>query len=403
MEESFTFKYYLNKERSSGIIKKIYGRLIIDRKKAEFYTGYKVPEEFWNETAGRTFKDININQELSSIENKIYESRRILIDDGRVVTARNIIDLLKGKKKGRTHLMEFFQEHIDYIETKGELANITISQYKATQKIVKQFLQKYARAKDIMIKEVDYRFLEHLDHYMISEYRDPYKRPIARNTVNKHHTRFRTILIRAMNEDIILKNPYHQFRLKDAKTHRDYLTLDELEKLKNHDLNGNQSLERVRDVFLFSCYTGLRFTDASALEMENLITDDDGVKLIKIRMQKTKDFIQIPLINEALEIIQKYNDHPDREVLGYVLPRITNQKVNTYLKEIATLAGIQKTITHHVGRHTFATWALNRGIPIEVVQKLLGHTDLQTTQIYAKMLTSTVVKEMGKMGNVKND
>jgi site-specific recombinase XerD len=118
-------------------------------------------------------------------------------------------------------------------------------------------------------------------------------------------------------------------------------------------------------------------------------------------MEKTNDYVQIPLITEAMEIIEKYNTHPDREVLNFVLPRIKNQKINFHLKTIGDTIGIHKTITHHVARHTFATRALNRGIPIEVVQKLLGHTDLKTTQIYAKMLTSTIVKEMEKMGKVK--
>jgi len=254
-----------------------------------------------------------------------------------------------------------------------------------------------------MIGEVDFRFIEYLDHFMISEYKDPNNRPIARNTINKHHSRFRTILIKALNEDIIPKNPYARFKLKDSRTSRDYLTGDEIDLLKNHKLNNNPSLIKVRDIFLFSCYTGLRFTDAINLKMNDIITGEDGVKFIALKMRKTKDFIQIPLIADAVEIINKYNDHPDREVLGFVLPRISNQKINTYLKELANLAGIKKNITHHVGRHTFATQALNKGVPLEVVQKLLGHTDIKTTQIYAKMLTSTMVKEMEKMGRVRKD
>ena len=403
MGESFSFKYYLKRVNSKGNRLKIYGRLIVNRKKAELYAGFQVPEEAWNEEAGRTHHNISINQELSAIENRVYEIRRKLIDDGIPVTARNIIDHFKGLKKGKTYLLQFFQEHINYITTKGELAAITFSQYKTTFKIVKQFVEKRLKAKDILIREVDFSFIEHLDHFMISEYRDPYNRPIARNTVNKHHTRFRTLLIKALNEDIILKNPYNRFKLKDTKTRRDFLTTDELNKLKDFDLGNNQSLQKVRDIFLFSCFTGLRFTDASNLKMNDIITDENGVMFVSLKMKKTKDFIQVPLIGDAVEILKRYDDHPDREVLGFLLPRISNQKVNAYLKELSNLAGIQKTITHHVGRHTFATHALNKGIPIEVVQKLLGHTDIQTTQIYARMLTSTIVREMEKMGKVRND
>ncbi len=403
MEESFSFKYFLKRINTKGSRLKIYGRLIVNRKKAELYAGFQVPEETWNEDAGRTYHNITINQELSAIENKVYEIRRKLIDDGTPLTARNVVDHLKGTKKGRTHYLQFFQEYIDYITTKGELAGITISQYNTSFKILKLFVEKRLKVKDILIREVDFRFVEQIDHFMISEYRDPYNRPIARNTVNKHHTRFRTLLIKALNEDIILKNPYNRFKLKDTKTNRDYLTTDELNTLKDFDPGSNLSLQKVRDIFLFSCYTGLRFTDASNLKMNDIITEENGVMFVSIKMKKTKDFIQVPLIGDAIEILKRYDDHPDREVLGFLLPKISNQKVNAYLKELSNLTGIQKTITHHVGRHTFATHALNKGIPIEVVQKLLGHTDIQTTQIYARMLTSTVVREMAKMGKVRND
>lgn len=135
--------------------------------------------------------------------------------------------------------------------------------------------------------------------------------------------------------------------------------------------------------------------------MNDIIVDENGISIISIQMGKTNDYVQIPLIKEAIEIIEEYNSHPDREVLNFVLPRIKNQKNNFHLKTIGNTIGIHKTITHHVARHTFAARALNRGIPIEVVQKLIGHTDLKTTQIYAKLLTSTIVKEMEKMGKVK--
>ncbi len=403
MEESFSFKFYLNRAKSEGPNLKIYGRLIVVRKKAELYTGFLTTKEEWNNDSGRTHKNIAINQELSAIENKIYEIRRKLIDEEKPVTAAGVIERFKGKKNRRIYLLKFFQEHIDSIISKGELAPITISQYKTTQKIIKQFLEYHSKKDDILIIEVDFRLIEQFDQFMISEYKDPYNRPIARNTVNKHHTRFRTILIKALNEDIISKNPYARFKITNRKTNRDHLTRDEIDLLKKHKLNNNQSLLRVRDFFLFSCYTGLRFTDAFNLKMDNIISDENGVKFVSINMKKSKDFIQIPLIEDALEIINRYNDHPDREVFNFVLPRISNQKINTYLKDLGNIVGIKKTITHHVGRHTFATQELNHGIPVEVVQKLMGHTNIQTTQIYAKMLTSTIVKEMGKMGKVRKD
>ena len=254
-------------------------------------------------------------------------------------------------------------------------------------------------SKNILISEIDFAFIEEYDHFMIVNYTDNYGKSIVRNTINKHHTRLRTILHNAVKEDLIVKNPYINFPLKNNKTHREYLTIEEINEIKDNDLGGNKSLQHVRDFFLFSVFTGLRYNDAYNLKMDNIKTDSNGNKIIQIIMEKTDDKINIPLLDEAHVIIKRYENDPAREVFGYVLPRYSNQKLNAYLKAITEICGIQKNITHHVGRHSFATLALNKNIPIEVVQKLLGHSDIKTTQIYAKMMTQTIVTEMQKMNN----
>ena len=254
-------------------------------------------------------------------------------------------------------------------------------------------------SKNILISEIDFPFIEEYDHFMIVNYTDNYGKSIVRNTINKHHTRLRTILHNAVKEDLIVKNPYINFPLKNNKTHREYLTIEEINEIKDNDLGGNKSLQHVRDFFLFSVFTGLRYNDAYNLKMDNIKTDSNGNKIIQIIMEKTDDKINIPLLDEAHVIIKRYENDPAREVFGYVLPRYSNQKLNAYLKAITEICGIQKNITHHVGRHSFATLALNKNIPIEVVQKLLGHSDIKTTQIYAKMMTQTIVTEMQKMNN----
>jgi site-specific recombinase XerD len=401
MVDSLSIKFYLNSAKTIGDKIKIYCRIIIDRRKSEFYTGFGIKEEFWNAESMRANRDADLNNELTKIESKIYDFRRSVLDSGLPLTASNIVDYYSGKKILKVYLLSYFSRHLQHIKSKDELARITIAQYFTTHRIVQRFIQENLKKNDVLISEVDYRFIMDLDHYMVKSYLDPLEKHIARNTINKHHSRFRTLLIKAIKEDIIIKNPYINFQLKDTKTQRDHLSEDEIKLLKEHHLNNNIVLQKVRDFFLFSCYTGLRFNDTSNLKMTDIIKDENGISIISIRMEKTNDYVQIPLITEAVEIIEKYNTHPDREVLNFVLPRIKNQKINFHLKTIGDTIGIHKTITHHVARHTFATRALNRGIPIEVVQKLLGHTDLKTTQIYAKMLTSTIVKEMEKMGKVK--
>jgi integrase/recombinase XerD len=401
MADSLSIKFYLNTAKLMGDKIKIYCRIIIDRRKSEFYTGFGIKKEFWNVESGKAYRDADINNELIKIESKIYDIRRSILDSGLLLTASNIVDYYNGKKILKVYLLNYFTNHLQHIKSKDELARITIAQYYTTFRIVQQYVQETLKKSDVLIAEVDYRFIIDLDHYMVKNYLDPLGRHIARNTINKHHSRFRTLLIKAIKEDLITKNPYINFRLKDIKTQRVHLSEDEIRLLKEHHLNNNIVLQKVRDFFLFSCYTGLRFNDAYKLKMDDIIKDQNGISIISIQMGKTNDYVQIPLIKEAMEIIEKYNTQPDREVLNYVLPRIKNQKINFHLKTIGDIVGIHKLITHHVARHTFATLALNRGIPIEVVQKLLGHADLKTTQIYAKMLLSTIVKEMEKIGRVK--
>jgi len=401
MVDSLSIKFYLNTAKLMGDKIKIYCRIIIDRRKSEFYTGFGIKKEFWNVESGKAYRNADINNELTKIESKIYDIRRSILDSGLLLTASNIVDYYNGKKILKVYLLNYFTNHLQHIKSKDELARITIAQYHTTFRIVQQFVQETLKKSDVLIAEVDYRFIIDLDHYMVKSYLDPLGKHIARNTINKHHSRFRTLLIKAIKEDLITKNPYINFRLKDIKTQRFHLSEDEIRLLKEHHLNNNIVLQKVRDFFLFSCYTGLRFNDAYKLIMDDIIKDQNGISIISIQMGKTNDYVQIPLIKEAMEIIEKYNAQPDREVLNYVLPRIKNQKINFHLKTIGDIIGIHKLITHHVARHTFATLALNRGIPIEVVQKLLGHTDLKTTQIYAKMLISTIVKEMEKMGKIK--
>ena len=181
---------------------------------------------------------------------------------------------------------------------------------------------------------------------------------------------------------------------KVSPTHRDFLTIEELEKLKSFNLE-NYSFEKVRDIFLFSCYTGLRFSDALDLSMEQ-IRSNENTSFIYREQIKTGESINIPLVPEAMQIIEKYNDNENRVVKNKVLPHISNQNFNLYLKSIAGIVGLNKKLTHHVARHTFATFLLNKSVSLEVVSSLLGHTNIRTTQVYAKMQNNTVEEQVLK-------
>lgn len=190
MSNKLSIRFYLNKQKKAGEKNKIYCRIIVDRVKAEFYIGFAVSLGSWNELK-RSTDNPEINAEIAEIESQIYRVRRNLIDNQIPLTASNIVEYYKGNKSTRTYTIGYFSEHRNYIETKGELSKVTISQYKTTLKIITQFINKYLKKHDILLTEVNFKFLQDLDSYMLNEYKDPYKRNIERNTVNKHHSRLR--------------------------------------------------------------------------------------------------------------------------------------------------------------------------------------------------------------------
>ena len=154
-------------------------------------------------------------------------------------------------------------------------------------------------------------------------------------------------------------------------------------------------LDRVRDLFIFSCYTGISYADIIALTKTNLMIGEDKNLWIITKRQKTGSPVKVPLLEKAEKILNKYEDHPVTEVTQSLLPVISNEKVNLYLKEIADAAQIKKNLTFHMARHTFATTiTLSNGVPIETVSKLLGHNKIATTQIYARVIDSKISTDM---------
>lgn len=178
------------------------------------------------------------------------------------------------------------------------------------------------------------------------------------------------------------------------KNEREFLSEDKLKTLENYSFP-IERLDRMRDLFVFSCYTGISYADLIRLTEINLHLGDDGKKWIITKRQKTKTPIKIPLLEKAHELLIKYDGHPMTEVSNTLFPIITNEKLNLYLKEVAGACGIKKNLTFHMSRHTFAiTVTLSNGVPIETVSRLLGHTKIATTQIYARVLDEKINEDM---------
>jgi site-specific recombinase XerD len=213
----------------------------------------------------------------------------------------------------------------------------------------------------------------------------------------KYITMLKKVINMAVNNDWMEKNPFAAFKCTKLNVHREIL--DEAEILQLHEKEFNiERLEEVRDIFLFCCYTGYAFADVEKLQRTDLAKGIDGDAWIFAKRKKTNTVSNVPLLPQAEEIIKKYEHHPYCVKTGALLPVKSNQKMNAYLKEIASICGIKKELTMHIARHTFATTVtLSNGVPIETVSKMLGHTKLVTTQIYAKVLENKVSEDMQKL------
>ena len=223
------------------------------------------------------------------------------------------------------------------------------------------------------------------------------------NTALQYHKHVKKTFNTAIALGYVTRSPYESFKPTRNESHRDFLTLEEVTKIKSKNIQISR-LELVRDVFVFACYTGLSYSDIAKLNLNHIQTGNDGNVWIIIDRSKTESRCRIPLLPIANDILKRYENHPVVVTENRLLPVYCNQKMNTYLKEIATICGIQKNIIMHVARHTFATSVtLSNGVPIETVSKMLGHSSLKTTQIYAKIVDSKISTDMNqlriKLGN----
>ena len=387
MKKTITTRFYLNKEKGSGPKYPLYVRFTIDRVSTKRSLGYSLNPKEWNEEKEES-KLLPVNQKINSIKTKLLDIQFELQKNQRAIDPKELADLVFGTKSLDIYLLDFFNEFAHHaLETK-KINKGTHQQYLTCLTALKGFVLNSTNKTDIDITLPDLSFVESFDAYL-------HQKNIGLNTIgNKYHKKLKTVFHSAHLKGIIKTNPYALFKIRFEPTHRQYLTDKELIQIMNADLQGNLSLEKVRDMFLFSCYTGLRFSDAMDLEIGQ-INHNDGNYSIYRPQNKNGQTHSLPIIHEAVEIIEKY-DGAERRITQKVFPKISNQKFNVYLKAIANLANIQKELTHHIARHTCATTLLNRGVNLDIVSKFLGHTSTKPTRIYAKMQDETMKKEIFK-------
>ena len=372
----------------------VYARITVNGKRGEFSIKRKVPLAKWNASAGKmkgtTQKVHELNAYMDKIRYRIYQIYESLLNSNDPISADLIKNIFLGKTDNEKMLLKIFQDHNDKIAqlVGKEYAPGTIERYCTAKKHVEEYINKEYKVKDIPIKKVDHAFIDGFEYYLKTE------RDCAHNTAVKYITNFKKIVRIAFANDWIQKDPFLHWKGRLKIVDREFLTESEIQQMLEKEIS-NARLDQVKDIFLFSCFTGLAYADVKKLSNDNVVLGIDGEKWIKIKRSKTDTRSNIPILPSAQAIIDKYAEHPAVLNGDRLLPVLSNQKMNAYLKEIADLCGIKKNLTYHLARHTFATTiTLTNGVSIESVSKMLGHKSLKTTQHYAKILDRKVSDDM---------
>lgn len=344
---------------------------------------------------GTKSETLALNNYLSEIRVELGECYRELQLKKQVISAIDIKNTFQRTGVEDYTLTALFEYHNE--KEKHSLAANTLSHYKTSQLYILRFVAASFRKKDLSLKEINYKFLADFESFLRDYKPEGHKKAIGNSGAMTHLIRLKKMVNLAINLDWMQKNPFNSYKIKFQHEQRVCLTQVELANLERKVLTLYR-LDYVRDLFVFCCYTGLAYVDAMNLTPQHLIAGIDGEIWIKTYRQKTRIPINTPLLPKASMILAKYHDDPRAINSGKLFPVMSNQKMNSYLKEIADLCGIQKNLTFHLARHTFATTVtLSNGVPIETVSKMLGHTKIATTQIYAKVLEMKVSEDMAKL------
>lgn len=395
MKTKITLHFYAKstKANAAGQLP-IYIRLTVDGKRMEFSTKKFIDSNKWSSEMSRmkgNSEDArSLNDYLDLMKSKILDIQMELIHRNELLTIEIFKNKLLGIQERERMLVPIFQEHNRKIkELVGqEYAPGTLERYETSLKHTKEFLIWKYNISDINIEKIDHAFIMEYEFYLRSE------RKCANNTAVKYIKNFHKIINQCLANGWLNKDPFANYKAKIKEVIREILSESEIENMMNKKFV-SERLELVRDIFIFSCFTGLAYVDVRQLSRNHLSFGIDGDKWIFKNRQKTDTSSKIPLLPIALEIINKYENHPACANENRLLPILSNQKMNAYLKEIADVCGINKELTFHIARHTFATTVtLSNGVPIETVSKMLGHTNLKTTQHYAKILDRKVSEDM---------
>jgi site-specific recombinase XerD len=372
----------------------IFIRITVNGERIEFSTKRFTPSDKWsvegNRMKGTSAESKATNSYLDTLKAKVYDYQQQLIWEDELVNAENMRNKILGIEKRSYMIIGIFQQHNDEIKALigKDYAAATHVRYETSLKHTADFLKWKYKVSDLDIRKIDHDFITSYEFYLKSVCN------CCQNTTSKYIKNFGKIIRICLANGWIQKNPFINYKSKMVEVERAFLSMEEIETMLNKVFVSDR-LNQVKDIFLFSCFTGLAYADVKKLSRKNIAIGVDRERWIYINRTKTDTRSNIPILPIASYLLEKYEDHPQVVNQDKLLPLLSNQKMNSYLKEIADACGINKELTFHIARHTFATTVtLSNGVPIESVSKMLGHKNLKTTQHYAKILDLKVSNDM---------
>lgn len=381
------------KIREDGTVP-IVARITVNGEMVHFATRMYIHPDHWQpkdyRTAGKTKEEKQINEMLGELRVLIRRKYDEMLRREEVITAGKLKNAITGLDQNATTLLQvcdrFIEDYTDLLKTE-QCCRETYLRYKLTRNRLAEFMQARYRLPDMAVKELHPRFAIDFDRWLRMNYR------LTNNSTMKLMRQLKTMLHVGYLNGWSKNDPLAGYKLHFEKVDRGYLTDEELDRLANK-VFAMKRLEVIRDLFLFSLFTGLAFSDIKQLKREHIVTDMNGMQWIRKARQKTSNICNIPLMSAAREIMDLYKEHPYCQTHDVLFPVLSNQKMNAYLKEVADICGITKHLSMHTARHTFGTLTLAGGATIDNVAKMLGHSDTNMPHHYARILDSSIMRDM---------
>lgn len=353
-----------------------------------------IPVDLWNQkkecSKGKDHAATELNHYINTVRAKILQIHRELEIDNKTITADIIKDSFYGRDKVQRSLLEVYAEHNEKCRALigKEYTESTVTKFDTSINRLKEYIRSCYHRDDMMLAELDGQFIRDFDFWLKTD------KHCQNNSALKHLKNLKKVVRIALANDWIKKDPFYGIRFKQEEVNVEFLSREELDILINKEFTIKR-LEQVRDIFVFCCFTALAFVDVQQLSCEHLIKDNNGALWIRKARQKTNQMCNIPVLSIPQRILRKYEDNVECIKKGVLLPVISNQRMNAYLKEIADVCGIAKRLTTHVARHTAATVVfLANDVSMENVSKILGHSNIRMTQHYARILDSSIMRDM---------